>query len=152
MLAKFVKFQSTDCKNELYHLKACNRLIRRFSNLLSCQSIIKLDAQNNMRKVKVGSHYLLYEYRDLRVVLDWNKIRISLHTIFFTCEICRRSVLIGCTIFFTCEKKAVWAFWLADILLPKKCNTCLQVNVNMESDFVRNFSTHWGERFMIFCQ
>ena len=40
-------------------------------------------------------YYLLYEYRDLRVVLGRNKIRISLHTIFFTCEKSRMSVLIG---------------------------------------------------------
>ena len=43
---------------------------------------------------------LLYEYRDLRVVFGRNKIRILLPTIFFTCEKCRTSVLIGCTIFF----------------------------------------------------
>ena len=49
---------------------------------------------------------LLNKYRDLRVVFGWNKIRISLHTIFFTCEKSRMSVLIGC-------------IWLADIFYPK---------------------------------
>ena len=37
---------------------------------------------------------------------------------------------------FSHVKKVVWAFWLADIFLPKKFNTCSQANVNMESDFV----------------
>ena len=46
--------------------------------------------------------YLLYEYRVLRVVFGRNTICISLHTIIFTCEICRMSVLIGRTILFTC--------------------------------------------------
>ena len=32
----------------------------------------------------------------------------------------------------------IWAFWLADIFLPHKCNTCSQANVNMESDFVNS--------------
>ena len=42
----------------------------------------------------------LYEYRDLREVFGWNRIRISLHTIFFTYEKSRISALIGRTIFF----------------------------------------------------
>ena len=37
---------------------------------------------------------------------------------------------------FSRVKKVVWAFWLADVFLPKKFNTCSQANVNMESDFV----------------
>ena len=37
---------------------------------------------------------------------------------------------------FSHVKKVVWAFWLADIFLPKKFNTCSQANVNMKSDFV----------------
>ena len=37
---------------------------------------------------------------------------------------------------FSHVKKVVWAFWLADIFLPKKFNACSQANVNMESDFV----------------
>ena len=74
---------------------------------------------------------LLYEYRDLREVFGWNKIRISLHTIFFTCEKTRISALIGRTIFFHLWKKSYQRFdWLTLF------NTCSQANVNMESDFV----------------
>ena len=36
--------------------------------------------------------FLLYEHRDLRAVFDSNKIRISQHTIFFTCERQRQTV------------------------------------------------------------
>ena len=41
-----------------------------------------------------------------------------------------------CILYFSHVKKVVWAFWLADIFLPKKFDTCSQANVNMESDFV----------------
>ena len=48
---------------------------------------------------------------------------------------------------FSHVKKVVSAFWLADIFLPKKFNTCSQANVNMESDFVNLLR----REFMIFC-
>ena len=80
--------------------------------------------------------YLLYEYRDLREVFGWNKIRISLHTIFFTCEKTRISALIGRTIFSHMWKKSYQRFDWLTFSYPKKFNTCSQANVNMESDFV----------------
>ena len=104
---------------------------------------------------------LLYEYGDLRVVFGWNKTRISLHTIFFTCEKSRMSVLIGCTTFFTCEKSRMsvligWHF------LTQKLNACSQANVNMESDFVnllrreiynilsaKNLERSWRNTFVV---
>ena len=49
--------------------------------------------------------------------------------------------MIGRTIFFHMWK-VVSAFWLADIFLPKKFNTCSQANVNMESDFVNLGAVH----------
>ena len=90
---------------------------------------------------------LLYEYRYLRVVFGWNKIRISLHTsyIFHMWNLSSERFHWLYDIFHVWKK--LWAFWLADIFLPKKFNMCLQFNVNMESDL----STHWGERFMTFC-
>ena len=45
--------------------------------------------------------HLSYEYRDLRAVEWSNKVSILLHKMFFTSKICRVSVLIDRTIFFT---------------------------------------------------
>ena len=63
---------------------------------------------------------------------------------------------------FSHVKKVVWAFWLAEIFLPKKFNTCSQANVNMESDFVnllrreiydilstKNLERSWRNTFVV---
>ena len=63
---------------------------------------------------------------------------------------------------FSHVKKVVWAFWLADIFLPKKFNTCSQANVNMEFDFVnllrreiydilstKNLERSWRNTFVV---
>ena len=57
------------------------------------------------------------------LVFGWNKIRISLHTIFFTCKICRMSVLIGRTIF-SLVKKSRMSLLIGWRFLTQKCNTC----------------------------
>ena len=51
-----------------------------------------------------------------------------------------------CILYFSHVKKVVSAFWLADIFLPKKFNTCSQANVNMSPIL----STYWGEFYDIF--
>ena len=56
------------------------------------------------------------------------------------------SVLIGATIFFHMGKKSYERFDWLTFSYPKKFNTCLQANVNMEPDFVNLL------RFMIFCR